>query len=848
MSWGREAGRGDRRRLVSMTVCVAALLAGSAPALAVERKWQPWAEFGAVGSSDLSRGEAVLFFPLTQDADTLTFFEGTGRVFQDDIREGNLAFGIRQILDRGVIVGGWAGFDVRRTRAGNTFNQVSLGVEAMTDRFDARLNGYFPTSDAAVATGSAEAVQQGSRIFITSDQEIPLGGFDGEIGVRLFESGMGGGLFGDARQELRVYGGGYYFDDDAAPEAIAGPRVRAEYRIDDVFAGMPGSRLTAEARFQTDDVRGDQWSAGLSLRIPLGARGDSDALARRQALSPLERRMTERLVRDPDIVTTQGTVEEDVRDTETGVAFERVAEVGAGDDLTTVAADAGENTLLIADGGTRDGANTLQDNQTLMGGGATIMVTGASTGQTLPFTAPGSRPTFRHPDPEPVLTIGRNNHVGGVGIEGFGTGFQDGNHGIFGQGDLGTTVLTDNRISGTGDQGIFLETTGGRTKIADNTLTDTRDDAIQFRILLDSTTTSSIEITGNTIADGGTAGIDVDALDGAEMTTVVVADNTISGKFEGMDIDFDPDSTFETVTIHNNTLDEGNIGFSFESIDAGSVTVSENVITGDDAGSSLRVTMIGDAELDRLTVRDNTVVDARRGAMRVSISGDTRLGSAIIDGNTIRNAGEEGYDMSVGGQVDEIAVTGNTIETTGEQGVNVRLFGDASVSDFRISGNTVTGTSVRALNMETLGAATGSFRISGNQLESASGAGAIRIQTRDTSDLELEFSDNTVLADNGRPLFINLANSSSARIAVTGNQISGGAASPDSRVLAGATSALDLQFARNTLNAGLELAEGDSATFRLEDLLGTNTLPSGTTPTVDPDIDIVPAGTFFPVP
>jgi hypothetical protein len=100
---------------------------------------------------------------------------------------------------------------------------------------------------------------------------------------------------------LRAFAGGYFFDSYAAgfPQ-LAGPRVRLEMRLFDLAFLGDGSRLTASAEFQHDDVRDSQGFGGIQVQIPLG-KGKRDSGA--PCLTPLQRRMLDPVVRDIDIIT-----------------------------------------------------------------------------------------------------------------------------------------------------------------------------------------------------------------------------------------------------------------------------------------------------------------------------------------------------------------------------------------------------------------------------------------------------------------------------------------------------------------------------------------------------------------
>ena len=88
---------------------------------------------------------------------------------------------------------------------------------------------------------------KGKSIFMIGGEEVPLYGVNGEIGYLLLASpetrqGM--------RQELRVYGGGFWFDHSDAIDEVAGPSARVEWRIDNLIPDWGGSRLYVRRRLQ----------------------------------------------------------------------------------------------------------------------------------------------------------------------------------------------------------------------------------------------------------------------------------------------------------------------------------------------------------------------------------------------------------------------------------------------------------------------------------------------------------------------------------------------------------------------------------------------------------------------
>ena len=408
-------------------------------------KWGAWTEFGGYGGnhSDARRGEATLWAPLAQDGRSLVFTDLRGRFFDEGEKEGNFALGYRRVGEYGWNPGVWVGLDRRHTEYGSDFNQVSFGVEALSPNWDLRVNAYVPLNDtelAAHTASSAPSVEvSGGTILLVpgpttvSDlYEIAFWGVDAEVGFRIPLELWGHGTFDPAslsneeaaarrHHDLRVFLGGYYFDHPDFDEQIAGPRLRAEWRIENILEDWEGSRLTVEAAYQYDDVRDSQLEAGLRLRIPLG----SGASTLNDALSPQEQRMTEGLKRDRDIVahtkrvstTTGGGAPEAVEDAATGVDFDSVTIVANGEDFNAALHGAGSNALLVAlGGGTNFGAVSMLSNQTLLGGGGLLQVRGRTTGILGAYVAPGVRPTFQTGASDVILAAD-NAHIKSLEIQ-----------------------------------------------------------------------------------------------------------------------------------------------------------------------------------------------------------------------------------------------------------------------------------------------------------------------------------------------------------------------------------------------------------------------------------------------
>ena len=561
---------------------LAVLAPGAAAQDLSSPKWTPWLELGGFyGSKDTSRGEAVLWVPLAQSQTSVLFGEARGKLFEDDMREGNFALGYRQMQASGWNLGVWGGYDIRESRFGNSFHQLAGGIEALSDRWDFRANTYLPLNDSENLfrgsftnmdstvgfTGSTIGLVTTTTTTTVSQDELALWGFDAEIGAKVFSTPLD--LTGP-RHELRLYAGAYHFDHSDLPSSVSGPRVRAEWRMDDVIDQWAGSRLTFEAEYSHDQLRDGRVEVGARLRLPFG---DSGSRVASRTLTAQERRMSEGLERDTDIVTdtkatsstTASTATEAVEDAETGVRFDRVAAVDGTGSLTATSTAAGANSLIIADGGAGDitGAQVLSGDQTLQGGGSTIQVRGVTSGIVVDFTAPGTRPTFLNTANSAILSIGASNtHISGVNVEGaLGVGLS--NRGINGGSGKSNIRISNVDIAHTDGTGIYFFS-NNTVAISGVTLSDIRGHGMFFF------SGNTVDIVDTTIERGGGSGVVLDTLNRlfmADTSLIDLLDN-------GLSLYDDNAVTATRVTFKN-------IGGNGLAIGSGSdVTLQDSTMTG----------------------------------------------------------------------------------------------------------------------------------------------------------------------------------------------------------------------------------------------------------------------------
>lgn len=619
-----------------------ALVAGQARGgdINFDARWGAWAEFGGFyGTDESSYGELIVFAPLAQTRDSLVFTEIRGEYFEHDVLEANAAIGYRRMLGSGWNLGAWAGLDVRYTENDNTFGQVSGGLEALSESFDLRVNGYLPFTGPQAADGTAEVVLEGSNIFMIGGEEIALYGVDGEVGGRL-PLGEGNAAI------LGGYVGGFFFDHEDAIEAITGGKARVELAFNDVVGD--GSRLSAQYEFTHDNVRGDRHLIGARLRIPFGGAPAASEV------SPQWLRMTDRLERDTNVVIGKSGEEEPVEDALTDVDFDQVVYTADNGDSVTDASNAGGANTLIIVNGTIAGAQQLQGDQTLQGGGSTILVRGRNSGAVASFTAPGPAATLDTPGSASNLTLlGSNTHVAGLTIVG---DRDDGsNRGIFVGTGLDNIVIEQTSISDIGHVGILFGDNHGDVTIADTSVTNAGSDGFRFGDGND-----NITITNATASQTGDG---ISFRDGN--SNVTISGLTVTD-VRGSGVSFRNGNT--NVTISGATITDTEFaGIHFVNNNSG-VTITGSTLTDADI-DGINVG-IGNSDV---TISDTTISDTISG-IRINTGSDVTISGVTIadgfDGVTIGSdatvtMNDSRFEGAFGGNGIDILGSGNTLNGAG---------------------------------------------------------------------------------------------------------------------------------------------------------------------------------------
>jgi hypothetical protein len=235
------------------------------------------------------------------------------------------------------------------------------------------------------------------------------------------------------------------------------------------------------------------------LSVPLGLPGRAPP-----KLTPQERRMTERVVRDVDVVTEAGTfgAPEQVTQLANGTTFSVINSAStSGNNLHTAVAAAGLNSTVILNGTfqvTAGNSVSLAGGQTLLGG---LIQVRDATGRVATLSSPA--------------TISGTNLTPALVQVNFG-------------GTLSGLTITSAYSGGAGGLAVLVADGAGNVKILNNTITATQSGANGAAALVFGNNTSGI-VTGNTLtATGSGPATSMTALsinNGA--TAVTVAGNTI---------------------------------------------------------------------------------------------------------------------------------------------------------------------------------------------------------------------------------------------------------------------------------------------------------------------------------
>ena len=253
-----------------------------------------WRAFNEISDYNKSNGRNIilndLFLPIKESANSLLFTDIRYQADNNSSNEYNLGLGFRKLFDD-VIWGGYAYYDTRSSIYNNQFTQINLGLERLTEKYDLRFNLYLPDNEEYLIDDLTKAYVENNSLKVSYQSERALKGADLELGHKLPLGNsrifFGGYYFQGANSDI----GNYKFADSYAYKA----RFESKFFKDYLTIGAQ-SEYNQNSKFVTTGYA--------RVRIPFG----SPQVKRN--LTFIEKRMTETIIRDIDIITSTPTAPE----------------------------------------------------------------------------------------------------------------------------------------------------------------------------------------------------------------------------------------------------------------------------------------------------------------------------------------------------------------------------------------------------------------------------------------------------------------------------------------------------------------------------------------------------------
>jgi len=683
------------------------------------------------------------------------FFDLRTHAFNDGRPAANLGLGGRYLFSSGChAIGGNVYYDFRKTDH-HSYNQVGVGLEWLTGKWEVRANGYFPIGNTTSHHFNLEFDHFSNHfLYIRSRNEFAMMGGELEGGWHFNRMG---------KINLFVGGGSYYFKGKIGHAAIGG-KVR--------FVAKLGKYFTLEATDTYDSVFNNRVNGQLSINFPFGPKSkvkkSNSCSCDRQLM--LQEWIYDYPERDEIIVTHSRHKVEKARDSEGNplfFLFVNNTSSSAGTfqspfptlNQAQTASKPGDVIYVFPGDGTTTGMNVginLKDDQRLLGSGVSHEFLTQLGGMEVPALTEGL-PHITGAQPSMTagtIKLARNNEASGFVIEN-NMGAGPGIRGEF-SGVQTTANLNRNTIFDISTEAIFITMTmetqakvlvdsntifrGSSTQVAIGSIFDS--DAtitIQNNTFLNSNNNGTevfangssiapgvphsvfVNINNNTIIDAGGSGIEIRALGFQDTVITSIFGNNLNygttAPGFGTIVIRNQDETNCIVDIWQNTIVQAptNTGANIAAVRFPSASPSGQLI---------------------VRVAANTILGGGDGIDIIELSNGPGFTRATVVGNTLRNLSPMGLfgitlpgainfaSVDVGGTFPpflQAVVQGNTIDTIGTSltpladGITVRSFGGAfteSIMNVDVFANNISNIGRSGINgMNSGGSAQASFTL-----------------------------------------------------------------------------------------------------------------------------------------
>lgn len=615
---------------------------------------------------------------------TIMFGDGRINIDIDGRVSASLGGGFRTTVPGDVVLGANLFADFTATEYGNTYQQLSAGLEALAGAWEFRLNGYVPLGDTENEEASLSTAElSGGTFRIHRGYEVALHGIDAEVGVLL-------PVFEDDAAVLKLLAGAYALDSRLTGP-VQGLSLRAELSFD-LGDTLPGGNVTFGAGLSHDTLDGTGGNVFVRLSAPIGG----EASGSKSKDSPLFQRV-ERFggvhVRSGDFGAAEAAFSGGNGNLKVLQLSEADGDTGTLNDLIEAA---GEGAIILVSGDVDvDASLVLLANQMLVGGGGIVDLTTAD-GQHVAYTNPGAATTiygsgiapfsgfslFSAPVEPDVITLADGVVVSTLAIVG-------GRDGIVGEG-ISNVRIENVDISGVSANGIRL---AGATnvRIADTSIHDL--------YICESSTDCEYSIFEPSYVPH--AAINVVGVDGLTLSNLDIA-NVTYGVFAAPAIDFDDD--WEPVAL----------------VGATNIAMSDISITNSRREGILLVGA-SDVAIDGLVI-DNSALERDMDLVVFQTSSNITLNDARFDGGT--NALMFAYYSGIpGGRPTNIDVSNVTIDNPSRAGVFMNSVEDVSFTNVTVSNAGSYGVYFYGDSYGFLGGPIQDVRFDGFHIESAADGG-----------------------------------------------------------------------------------------------------------------------------
>lgn len=423
--------------LLVFTIALSPMVPIAAEA-AISNKWLNDAKIrpGIMSGSERTDFFIDYFIPFGPSTDSLFYFDINGRIDDEDSNEQNIGLGFRTLGGgERYILGANIYYDTILSEFDNRFNQFGFGLEALTNRFDARFNYYMPQGETLKKGEATEYKFAPSALLVDNGYEEALEGFDFELGVLV--------PYVSDYAETRFYAGLYdYSTDQINGDDVDGTRFRLEVRPVDALS--INIEHYAESGGDSNTVAGFYFDIPFAIEELFEAGGNPFKAAYSsfklgKGTRTLRDRLTEKVIRDRHII-----IAEDEAETYKNMIYvngENTGGTGTQSDpyelLNTAMGAATENTIIYITSSDAV-AETYTTNVTLLDGQELW-----SDGVVHPiYNLGGTGPAAIIDGGGNIVTLADNNSIVGLALI-------NGNYGIYGSGTYDVVPASDTSIHST---------------------------------------------------------------------------------------------------------------------------------------------------------------------------------------------------------------------------------------------------------------------------------------------------------------------------------------------------------------------------------------------------------------